>query len=74
MGELTDPNDFLSKMDWEGYQGIEWFASSSFEDTELDQLVQSAYDSWIDFKDDLEAAEARAQELVDAATDKTDEK
>jgi hypothetical protein len=62
---LRTPDDFLAKMDYEGYNGIEWFGNDTFDDPKLQELVQQAYFSWVDFRDDLDEAEARAQELVD---------
>lgn len=65
MSEVTSPDDFLAKIDWEGWEGIEWFSNNKFEDQKLHELVQQAYESWIDFKDDIQAALDLAEELVE---------
>lgn len=62
---LRTPDDFLSKMDYEGWEGIEWFANDTFDDPKLKELVDQAYFSFVDFRDALDDAEARAQELLD---------
>jgi len=59
------PDDFLHKMDYEGYDGITWFGGASFDDPKLQELVDRAYGSFVDFTDDLREAEERAQELID---------